>query len=63
MDLKTQNFLKVSEKENASGEGAPGSEDILFLTSFTIDFLYFEVHFSRSVGVLREDSISGHELV
>ena len=57
MDLKTQNFLKLSEKENASGEGAPGSEDILFLTSFTIDFSRFEVHFSCFVWV---GYLSGH---
>ena len=45
--------------------GAPApatghSPRILFLTAFPIDFLPFEVHFSRSVGVLRRDTTSAH---
>ena len=45
--------------------GAPApatghSPRILFMTTFTIDFSRFEVHFSCYAGVLRRDSISAH---
>jgi len=45
-----------------AGAGAPGSgaPRILFPTAFAIDFLRFEVHFSRSVRVPRRDSTSAH---
>ena len=40
---------------------ATGHSPSMFpLTSFMIDFLRFEVHFSCSVWVLRRDSISAH---
>ena len=53
---------KNSQKEDAWGlpHRWDGPTSIPFLIAFTIDFLRFKVHFSRSVWVLRKESISGH---
>ena len=71
MDLKMREIDgKSSQKEVAWGvprccggsPQAPGPRASPFLTTFTVNILRFEVHFSGSVWVLRKDSMD-YELI